>query len=616
MPVRAPHRIHPPQAFAGLRFGSFLAAIYVAGGYAASGEEAICRCESSVHPFPGVEVHEPSVVKQSVARHSRDHPHRWYERYPRALPVGVFALTLGVTAISVSAVEHAEDGREQAQLSQAAATIASAIERNSASSAMSLRAGAALLSTQPRFDPALFAMFIDELGAEGASSADGLGWVGRVKGGEQAPIPGVMRLVRGRGRGVHTAPDPARVELDRFVVLYLRPPTPRNVRAIGLDMGSEPIRRTAMMDAAAQGRLVSSGKVVLVQEGAEGSEPGFLEFMPVFTPTHDLRGFVYSPFNARTFVTSSIGLDRLVGLGIRIYDGAVAPANLLFEHKMDHPDGQSQTHPIVMADRRWTLVVSAPNKGMFSPVSLMTLLFGLLVATLLLVLARLVTQQASEDRTTLEWFEQQSSIRNSLVRELNHRVKNTLANVLSILALTRGRATDLPGFADSLDGRIRALSATHDLLTQSDWGSTSIRALIEAEMAPYVRDQSSSVTLAGDPVMLAPNDALSLGMAIHELATNAGKYGALSVEAGRVAISWRMVTAQIAQLDWAESGGPTLDPAVARKRGFGTELIQKIVAHELKHPVELEFLPGGVRCRLMVAVREGGNFALREQKIV
>ena len=480
---------------------------------------------------------------------------------------------------------------------------------------MSLRAGAALLSTQPRFDPALFAVFIDELGSEGrASGAEGLGWVDRVKQGEQAPLPEVRRLVSGPGPGVYTAPDPARVDHDRFAVLYLRPQTARNARAIGFDLGSEPIRRTAMMEAATRGRPVSSGKVVLVQEGAAGGEPGFLEFMPVFTPAHDLRGFVYSPFNARIFVTSSMGLDRLTGVGIRIYDGDVAPANLLFERKIDDAGGRSLTRPVVMADRRWTLVVSAPNNGVFSPVSLMTLLFGLLVATLLLVLARLVTQQASEDRMTLEWFEQQSSIRNSLVRELNHRVKNTIANVLSILALTRGRATDLPSFAESLDGRIRALSATHDLLTQSDWGSTSIRALIEAEMAPYVRDQNNSVTLTGDEIMLAPNDALSLGMAVHELATNAAKYGALSVEAGRVAISWRMVTARLAQLDWAESGGPTLDPAATRKRGFGTELIQKIVAHELKHPVELEFLPGGVRCRLMVAVREGGNFAMREAK--
>ena len=559
---------------------------------------------------PGVELPKPSATKPSG-----DMTPRWYERYPRALPLGVFALTLGVTGISVAAVENAEDGREQAQLAQTASSIASAIERNAASSAMSLRAGAALVSTQPRFDPTPFGMFIDQLGLEGrASGSEGLGWLARLKPGEEAPVAAVKRLVTGPGPAVRIIPDQPRADRDRLVVLYLRPSTPRNALALGFDLASEPVRRMAMTRAAQNGRPVSSGKVVLVQEGALGAEPGFLEFMPVFSSAHDLRGFIFSPFVARAFVSSAIDLERLPGVGLRIYDGTVAPANLLFERGSGSADEQSQTRSVVIAERRWTLVVTSPKKGVFSPVALMTLLFGLLVATLLLVLARLVTQQASEDRMTLEWFEQQSSIRNSLVRELNHRVKNTLANVLSILALTRGRATDLASFAASLDGRIRALSATHDLLTQSDWGSTAVRALIEAEMAPYVRDQSSSVVLAGDAVMLAPNDALSLGMAIHELATNAAKYGALSVESGRVTISWRMVTERLAQLDWAESGGPPLDPAAARKRGFGTELIQKIVAHELKHPVELEFMPGGVRCRLMVAVRESSNFAMREAK--
>ncbi|WP_295631425.1 CHASE domain-containing protein [Novosphingobium sp.] len=562
-------------------------------------------------------MHKPSASSSFGAKPSGEHPHRWYERYPRALPVGVFALTLGVTAISVAAVEHAEDGREAAQLSQTTASISSAIERRAGSSAMSLRAGAALIATQTKFDPATFGLFIDQLGQEGrASGAEGIGWVARVDPGQESAFAAEVRASGVPGFAIR--PDgAAQGGMDRYVVRYLRPATPRNNRAIGFDMASERVRREAMMSAAQFGRPTASGKIVLVQEDKATSPPGFVLFMPVYSSAamgHHLRGFVYTPFNARAFLASSVDIDRMSGVGFALYDGDAAPANLLYQRALAGGPVRTETRHVVVADRSWTLVVSIPDGTLFSPVSLMTLLFGLLVATLLLVLARLVTQQASEDRTTLEWFEQQSSIRNSLVRELNHRVKNTLANVLSILALTRGRATDLDSFAQSLDGRVRALSATHDLLTQSDWGSTSIRALIEAEMAPYVRDQSGGVTLSGDPVMLAPNDALSLGMAIHELATNAAKYGALSVEAGRVSIAWRMVTAQIAQLDWAESGGPTLDPVASRKRGFGTELIQKIVAHELKHPVELEFLPGGVRCRLMVAVREGGNFAMREQK--
>ena len=135
--------------------------------------------------------------------------------------------------------------------------------------------------------------------------------------------------------------------------------------------------------------------------------------------------------------------------------------------------------------------------------------------------------RGTEDEISLRNFQEQASIRNSLTRELNHRVKNTLANVLSIIALTRRRSTSLDDFADGLDGRIRALSATHDLLTQSDWGATLVRAVVQAELRPYAHDADHAVEMQGPDVQLAPNDALSLGLAMHELATNASKYGAL-----------------------------------------------------------------------------------------
>jgi two-component sensor histidine kinase len=106
------------------------------------------------------------------------------------------------------------------------------------------------------------------------------------------------------------------------------------------------------------------------------------------------------------------------------------------------------------------LALEAPGSDSLSGMSMMTLLFGLLVASLLMLVVRMLTQQAHENEAALRWFEEQASIRNSLTRELNHRVKNTLANVLSIVALTRRRSDDLDDFADGLDGRIRALSAT------------------------------------------------------------------------------------------------------------------------------------------------------------
>ena len=240
---------------------------------------------------------------------------------------------------------------------------------------------------------------------------------------------------------------------------------------------------------------------------------------------------------------------------------------------------------------------------------MVTLIFGLLVASLLMLLVRMLTQQAIEDEASLAWLEEQASIRNSLTRELNHRVKNTLANVLSIIALTRRRATNLAEFADGLDGRIRALSATHDLLTNSDWGTTPVRAVIEAELFPYAQGTDHVVDLQGPAVELAPNDALSLGLAMHELATNAAKYGALSRAGGRVSVHWKLATEHVVRIEWLERGGPPVPEQ--RSRGFGTDLIERIVAHELKNPVTLTFERDGVRCVMMIPVRRPSEFAMR-----
>ena len=224
----------------------------------------------------------------------------------------------------------------------------------------------------------------------------------------------------------------------------------------------------------------------------------------------------------------------------------------------------------------------------------------------------MLTQQAHEDQAALDFYAEQNSIRNSLTRELNHRVKNTLANVLSIVALTRRRASSLEDFASGLDGRIRALSATHDLLTQSEWGTTPLLAVLEAELAPYASAAEATLDLTGPDVELAPNDALSFGLAMHELATNAAKYGALSVEGGTLKVSWTRLSEDLVEVVWQEGGGPPVP--TNRKRGFGTELIEKIVAHELKHPVDLRFESKGVRCVLRVPIRRPTEFRMRARR--
>jgi two-component sensor histidine kinase len=155
----------------------------------------------------------------------------------------------------------------------------------------------------------------------------------------------------------------------------------------------------------------------------------------------------------------------------------------------------------------------------------------------------------------------------------------------------------------------------------TDWGTTPIRAVIEAELQHFREVLNETILLDGPELELAPNDALSFGLAIHELATNAAKYGALSVPGGMVTIRWRRGPDGAgepgegetgwAEVEWQETGGPPV--ARERRRGFGTELIEKVVAHELRQPVTLDFAPGGVRCVLRVPVRRPADFRIREK---
>ena len=539
---------------------------------------------------------------------------RWLVDYPRAVPLAIFLLVAAVTIVSVSAIERGERVRQSAELNRQAQSMASAIERRAYSNSSFLRAGAALFGAQEEITAELFREFVAELRLDSDYRGDeGIGWAPALTADDVEAFESELNSRRvGLSRITPSLEEMPRMQL--VPILYLQPDTLRNRRALGFDMYSEAVRREAMDQATRTVRPTASGRVTLVQEGGNGAN-GFLIYMPVFDgtgPSRSLKGFIYSPFNAEQFLASASELVTGQEANVRFYDIQGGERILLASSSSWAGEGQIAEREVDLANRSMMLVVQSTREATLSPLSMITLLFGLAVASLLLVVARLLTQQAQEDSRSLEWFAQQNSIRNSLTRELNHRVKNTLANVLSIVSMTRRRTDSLDEFAEGIDNRIRALSATHDLLTQSEWGTTPIASVIEVELAPYTGDQDHDVVAEGPPVELAPNDALSLGLAIHELSTNAAKYGALSVPGGRISIHWELVKENLARIDWIESGGPRV--GLPNKRGFGTDLIEKIVAHELRHPVELEFHPDGVRCNLLVPVREPGEFELRSKQ--
>ena len=521
---------------------------------------------------------------------------------------------MSIAAVSCFAIERGERRSQGAQLSERAVAVASALERRANANAAYLRAGAALLSTLQDVPPSQFRNFVGELRLDADyRGAEGIGWAQRIDQNGVSTFNSLLKREYGEAVELHPPISPG--QPIAVPVTFLEPDTLRNRRALGFDMYSEQVRRKAMDEAERTARPVASGKVVLEQEGASNA-PGFLIYMPVFETAAGgtkLKGFVYSAFNAQVFLSSVLQTEATGNLSVRIYDGQVGDSQLLASSHSSGVEGAKVSEAFLIAGHRWVLVISRAKETSLSPIAIVTLLFGLAAAGLLALVAQILTQQAREDSARLSWFEEQNAIRDSLTRELNHRVKNTLANVLSIVALTRRRAATIDDFAEGLVGRIRALSATHDLLTQSDWGPTPIGAVIEAELAPYAREAGPVIVMDGPQIELAPSDALSLGLAIHELATNAAKYGALSVPSGQLQVGWRRAGATQAQVEWVETGGPPV-PA-KRGRGFGLDLIEKIVAHELQSPVEMDFAREGLRCTLLVPVRAPKPFAYSQPSL-
>ncbi|MGO4389302.1 sensor histidine kinase [Microvirga sp. 2YAF29] len=180
--------------------------------------------------------------------------------------------------------------------------------------------------------------------------------------------------------------------------------------------------------------------------------------------------------------------------------------------------------------------------------------------------------------------------------ELNHRVKNTLATVQSIAAQTLRSTNDTAQFKEAFEGRLLALSKTHNLLTRKSWREADLREIVEQELAPYRKTGDTRVSINGPKVNLPARYAINLGLVVHELVTNAAKYGGLSVPSGHLDVLWSIVPAEDRaphlRLHWTESGGPPVSPP--KRQGFGSRLIKRSIEGELEGNMVLNFAVEGV----------------------
>jgi two-component sensor histidine kinase len=259
--------------------------------------------------------------------------------------------------------------------------------------------------------------------------------------------------------------------------------------------------------------------------------------------------------------------------------------------------------PVILrtGDTHGILVFGHERAGMFNRRS-ERLLAGLTAqAAIALENSRLYRNAQSE----IEERKQAQTQQSLLIRELHHRVKNTLATVQAVVGATARSALSIDDFYQAFVGRIISLANTHSLLTEAVWQTASLQEILEKELRPYNDIRGERIVLEGPAVDLPSEAAVPIGMAIHELTTNAAKYGALSVPTGKVAISWEAEPAEDGtrlRLTWEERGGPAV--SAPTRQGFGSRLLHRVLATQLNAKVETDFQPTGLRVAIDAVLKQ------------
>ncbi len=530
-------------------------------------------------------------------------------------PAIVAAVGLAATLSGTYMMEQGRQARESlrfdAIVDQANEAVANRLDTYMAV----LRAGAGLFAASKDVSAGEFRAFAQRV--ELTRRYPGIQGIGYTK---RAPAGGERELISYmRAEGVPDAPLRPPGYGEFYAILYLEPLDFVNRRALGFNMYAFPVRREAMDRARDTGLPALSGKVEVIEEVEAKRQAGFLIYEPVYRGGNvpdtvaerreRLEGFVYAPFQAGDLLGSVL---PGVGLDYAVYDGSPSVSTLLSQS----PDAAAQrgglvaTRTLDIAGRTWTIIYRARadyDHGADRWVSLAFIVGGLLATTLVsLATWRQVKARLAAEREIVARIAAEAR-QKLLLDELNHRVKNTLATVQSIAAQSLRHGADVGSVRKSFEARLIALSQAHNLLTRDNWTGVSLAELIESELSPYGGDHGERLIVTGQAVWLPPNTAVALGMAFHELATNAVKYGALANEDGRVQVTWTLAPGagprQI-RIVWREIGGPPVSPP--DRRGFVTRVIVGGLAHQLDGVVDLDFAHEGVVCTIVFTLPAAG----------
>lgn len=403
-------------------------------------------------------------------------------------------------------------------------------------------------------------------------------------------------------------------------IVYLEPMTPQNVPAIGFDIYSEDRRREAIDRAIRTGQIHMTAKITLVQESDQDVQAGVLLMLPVYdgavmplspdARADNVNGMIVSVFrveNLMQHVMERHTSDYASEIAFVLSDGSSGDADsILFESHPSLKDAarhaqNTYADQFNMFGQVWTLTATSTTSyearlRQSSPAIILGL--GILVSLLLTALAWAQGLRARASETAAIQAKQNERHVEMLLHEVNHRAKNMLAVIKAIARQTA--LNDPAAFKASFAERIESLASSHDLLVANAWKGIMLDELVESQLAHFKQLLGNRISVHGPPVKLHATAAQNMGMALHELSTNAAKYGALSQKTGQIAIEWDVTedgdgVSQFA-MSWTETEGPTVQ--MPDRKGFGTIVLGAMVRSNLQAQVDTEFTAKGIIWRM------------------
>lgn len=492
------------------------------------------------------------------------------------------------------AVSRAEDARAQAQFDATLAEAASLVAGRVGQDIAFLTATRAFVQARQQDIPRkAFAAYVRGLGLQGPY--DGLQGVGIAQiippGGEAEAL---RRLHAEHGPGHRLWPEST--GSLRTAITLLEPADERNRAAIGYDMFTEERRRAAMTRALEIGAPVASAPVTLVQEITRDQQPGILVFLALESREDGLpEGFVYSPIRTGDLFRAAL-VNSGLGVELRAHDLAHPDEPLFQSAGFDPAAGPSRlmsglTLPI--AGREWRFLgheKATPGLMARKPFTVMTAA-GVLLLAIATALAVQGMGAAIRKARALNAAQAQLMREKDLhLREMSHRLKNALTRVAAMARQAARGTASKEEFVASMTARLRAMADAQDLLTRSATETTDLRALLMAEMAQLQGDGESQPEVEGPAVSLDTRQTQSLGLAFHELATNALKYGAGAIPGASLHVSWQVVPdvgQRFLVLTWDErTGRPATEPT---RKGFGSQLLDSCIKVELGGTIQRRY---------------------------